>query len=520
MLWSLFLASRRWLAACLVVVNLIACGKSEPTRHPDILLITIATLRADRVGCYGHAAAATPAIDRLGVEGTRYEVCVVTVPITLPAHAAILTGRLPARLGVRNNGTYRLGAKAPTLAEELTRQGFATGAFVAAFPVAARFGLHRGFAHYDDTLPDQGANLFSYAERPAAAVVRAALEWLAAQDRARPVFVWVHLFEPHAPYTPPSPFDRLFADDPYDGEVVAADAAVGELLAGCRRLRPEGWLTALTSDHGEGLGEHGEDTHAFFLYETTLRVPLILHAPGRVPAHEVVAEPVGLIDLAPTILALAGIGDHHLAPDGIALDPGRSPPRRDLIAETLAGMECCGWSPAFSLRHSTQKVIRSARSQAFDLVADPNELHDLKTAEPPAWATRLLGSLEEHIRGLDTLDSPERVVRHLTPDERRKLTALGYIVGGVGKGDSSAMGSSLLRRMAELPAAADRLAAHVTVGEAQKLIAGGEYGAAVALLEPVLAENPAHTDARSLLAGSYSELGRQDEALRQYTLLV
>jgi arylsulfatase A-like enzyme/tetratricopeptide (TPR) repeat protein len=508
-----------WLAAW-VLVCLVGCGQQDLSQRPDILLITIDTLRADRIGCYGYTAAATPTMDRLAAEGTRYDYCVAPAPITLPSHAAIMTGQLPARLGVRNNGTYRLGSQPPTLAEVLAQNGYLTGAFVAALPVASQFGLDRGFVHYDDELPAQGSGLFRYAERPADAVVQAALAWLGGQKRQGPVFLWVHFFEPHAPYTPPPAFERAFAERPYDGEVAATDAALAELLAGCRRLRPDNWLTVLTSDHGEGLGEHGEQTHAFFLYESTLRVPLILHAPGEVPAGEVISEPVGLIDLAPTILELAGSDDRRLIPDGIALDPRRQPPRRDLVSETLAGMEGCGWSPAFSLRHGTQKVIRSARSRAFDLATDPGEQQNLLTAESPSWTDSLLVRVTRFIAGLDTLPPQDEVTRQLTAAERQKLLALGYVVGSADAGASSSPGSDMLQRMAELPDAEDRITAQANVEKAQELIRNADYLDAVALLEPVLTENSLNANARSLLAGCFRALERQPEAIAQYTLLV
>lgn len=513
-----------WLTVWALVVLAGGCGQPGDARRPDILLITIDTLRADRVGCYGYQPAATPTLDRLAAAGTRYAYCVAPAPVTLPSHASIMTGQLPARLGVRNNGTYRLGAGPTTLAEALARKGYATGAFVAAFPVAARFGLDRGFDHYDDELQGHGEGMFSYAERPAAEVTGSALDWVASRERGKPLFLWVHFFEPHAPYTPPAPFDRSFADQPYDGEVAAADAAVAELLVGCRRLRPDLWLTVLTSDHGEGLGEHGEDSHAFFLYETTLRVPLIMHAPGLIPTGEVVNEPVGLIDLAPTILNLAGITDHRVVSDGIALVPGQQPPRRDLISETLAGLECCGWSPAFSLRHGLQKVILSAQSRAYDLASDPGEQHDLLLSGSSTWVDALHRRATRFVAALDTMQGSAAaggdVTRQLTAAEKQQLTALGYVVGGGAGGQTAAPGSDLLRRMTELPDAGERLQAHGDVGQAQKLIGSGEYQAAIALLEPVLTENPLNSNARSLLAGSYRELGRHDEALAEFSWLV
>lgn len=516
--WPTTRSPARWFIVALLAVTCLACDGGQDRPPPDILLITIDTLRADRVGCYGYETAATPVMDRLAAEGIRYEYCQAAVPITLPSHAALLTGKLPASLGVRNNGTYRLGQDPTLLAEVLGGRGFATGAFVAAFPLASRFGLARGFDHYDDRIPDRGASQFDYPERPGTVVVAAALEWLAGQDSRRPVFLWVHLFEPHLPYAPPAPFDRSFVDNPYDGEVAAADAAVGQLLAGFSRIREEAPLTVLTSDHGEGLGQHQEPTHALFLFESTLRVPLILHAPGRVPAGEVVSEPVGLIDVAPTILALAGIREPTFNPDGVAVGPGHSPPRRDLIAETLAGFECCGWSPAFSLRHGEHKVVLSARPLAFDLASDPTEQDNRWSGERPVWAEQLQDRLEAHVALLESQADDEETTRRLTTDERRKLEALGYLTGGSQPAGFADRGG-LLRAMAELPDATERRQAFAAVTQAQKLVARSEYDQAITLVTPILAGNPRNSDARSLLAGCLAKLGRLDEAIAEFTLL-
>ncbi|MFH1843029.1 MAG: sulfatase-like hydrolase/transferase [bacterium] len=499
------------------------CGKETV---PDILLITIDTLRADRVGCYGYAAAETPTLDRLAAEGTRYEQCSAAVPITLPSHATILTGQLPARLGVRNNGTYRLGDEAPTLAEQLAAHGYLTAAFVAAFPVDARFGLARGFSVYDDECPGsgsgQGSGVFEYSERPGSEVVHAALEWLEGQSRQQPVFLWIHLFEPHHPYEPPAPWSDSLADRPYDGEVAAVDAAIAELLTGLDEIRSHPRLTLVTSDHGEGLGEHGELTHAFFLYETTLRVPLIVHQPGPVPAGRVVSEPVGLVDVAPTVLALAGLDPSPLVCDGIALDPAAEPPCRDLLAETLAGYESCGWSPSFALRRGASKVIRSARSRAFDLASDPDEMQELLSgAELPGWVPALLTDIDEQIVGLDSLEQAMSTgsasTRELTVEEQRRLNALGYVDGA--PSTTAQRPGGWLPLLEELPDPTERQAAYDSVTRAQQHILQEDYEAAIALLEPLLAENPANSWARSFLAGSLRELGRTEEAIAQFTRL-
>src|SRR5687768_9603817 len=247
----------------------------HPILNQNVLLITIDTLRADALGSYG-GRAATPALDRLAAEGVRFDFAHAHAVVTLPSHSSILTGQYPFQHGIRDNSGYRLGAKARTAATMLKGAGYATAAFVAAFPVHSRFGLNQGFDAYDDRFGETRApSDFEMPERPASAVVPLARAWIAAPPSRQPWFVWLHVFDPHAPYRPPPPFDTQYASRPYDGEVAATDAALAPLLD---QVRASGkpTLVVVTSDHGEALGDHGEGTHGLFAYESTLRVPLIV----------------------------------------------------------------------------------------------------------------------------------------------------------------------------------------------------------------------------------------------------
>ncbi len=489
-----------------------SCAKSVP---PDIFLITVDTLRADRLGCYGYGGASTPTFDALASRGLRFANCVSPVPITLPAHASILTGQLPLEHGVRNNGTYRLDAAIPTLAELLAESGYATGAFVGAFPLDSRFGLDRGFQVYDDDVTQPGSRVFDYSERPGGQVIARALNWLKTLGD-EPAFVWVHLFEPHAPYSPPPPFDTQFAGRLYDGEVAAVDAIVGEWLEKATSVRGRPRVVALTSDHGEGLGEHGEDTHSFFLYETTQHVPLILEGAG-VPTR-VENEPVGLWDVAPTLATLAGIDASRLSGSGIALPLESAPPSRELIMETMAGNESCGWSPMFAVRRGSRKAIRSARSWAFDLQADPVEQADLLSTAP--WASDLLSSLEANVRELVDASSGNETSadRQPTAAEQEALAALGY-AGAVPRG-ASPDSDALFAFMDERPDATERVDALKLATRAQGDIVAKRFLLAVQKLETVLEQNPHNAWARGMLAGSYRELGRVDDALAEFGRLV
>ena len=271
----------------------------------NVLLVTIDTLRGDALSSYG-GPARTPNIDAIAAAGVRFSFAHAQAVVTLPSHASILTGTYPFQHGYRENSGYRLKPGMPTLATILKGRGFATAAFVAAFPLDARFGLTPGFDVYDGRFDDLTGGGFTIVERPASAVVALATSWIDAQASGR-WLAWVHVYEPHAPYRPPPPFDREYADRPYFGEVAAADAALGPLFAAVRHsARPT--LVVITGDHGEALGEHGESTHGLFAYESTLRIPLIiaemapLKAAGSRSTGEVSDDPARHIDILPTIL--------------------------------------------------------------------------------------------------------------------------------------------------------------------------------------------------------------------------
>ncbi len=493
------------------LICMIVCGCANTATPPDVILITIDTLRADRVGCYGYSEALTPTMDRLAAEGRRYAHCVSPVPITLPAHASLFTGQLPLRHGVRNNLTYRLPPEIPTLAEAMRTRGYQCAAFVGAFPVDSRFGLDRGFAPYDDSFSGSELKMFDVQERAAPDVVESALAWLRQQPKETPVLMWLHFFEPHVPYTPPSQLAVRFADSPYDGEVAAADAALELLLAQWPRSRSR--LTLVTSDHGEGLGEHGEDTHSLFLFESTLRVPLIVHWPGEVAAGSVVQTPVGLIDLAPTILAWVG-GDPttQLQADGTVLAINGTTKPRELYSETLYGYEAFGWSPSFSLRAGQHKVFRSARSRAYDLTTDPDEETDLITRA--TWAAPLLSQLDSLVRAANN-GSSDRSSRQPSVQEAEALAALGYVQGAPPRVDDT-----LLQATHKRPDPTEQLGERKRVRRAMKLIRQRRHDEALSLLREVLAANEENGFARSLLAACLRDAGDSQGAIAMYEVEV
>jgi arylsulfatase A-like enzyme len=277
----------------------------------NVLLVTIDTLRGDALSSYG-GPARTPNIDAIAATGVRFSFAHAQAVVTLPSHASILTGTYPFQHGYRENSGYRLKPGMPTLATILKGQGFATGAFVAAFPLDARFGLTPGFDVYDGRFDDLTGGGFTIVERPASAVVALATSWIDAQAGGR-WLAWVHVYEPHAPYRPPPPYDREYADRPYFGEVAAADAALGPLFAAVRRsARPT--LVVITGDHGEALGEHGEETHGIFLYDETIHVPLLFKLP---------AEKAAVAALKKTLYLDQGFVLAHFALANLSLQRGK-----------------------------------------------------------------------------------------------------------------------------------------------------------------------------------------------------
>ncbi len=395
------------------------------TIDQNILLVSIDTLRADALGSYG-GRAATPNLDRLAREGLRFDFAHAHAVVTLPSHASILTGLLPFQHGVRDNAGYRLAAEVPTMATRLGAAGHEAGAFVGAFPLDSRFGLDAGFIVYDDRVGGSGQSSdFLIAERPAEAVVHAALQWLG--DRTDPWFAWVHLFDPHAAYVPPAPFDRQYADAPYLGEVAYTDRTLGPLFDAVRRA-PRPTLVIVTADHGEGLGDHGELTHGVLAYEPTLRVPLIVAQLG--PGTQAMGRPGGLrlparhIDLLPTVLdALA------LAPDpalpGLSLLPDADAVRagmpRPSYFEAMSASLNRGWAPLSGVIADGQKYIQLPLPELYDLADDPDE-----TANRADDAARV----QAMARRLDALRaSAPAPPDPVSPDVADRLRSLGYVVG-------------------------------------------------------------------------------------------
>ena len=369
----------RAVVSILLALLVIRCGQRE--RPPlNLILITLDTTRADHLGCYGSRSGASPNIDKLAARGVRFERVDSVVPLTLPSHATLLTGLRPQRHGLRLEGHGTLRTSIDTLSAVFSRRGFRTGAFVGSAMLDHRFGLGRGFGLYDDAvaLDPGGAPAGLDAERPAGAVADSALAWLR-ETGTRPFFAWIHFYDAHAPYAPPQQYESRFASTPYDGEIAYVDSQVARVVdyvdrAGLR----EQTVIAIVGDHGEGLGEHGESTHGLLLYESTLRVPLIIAAPSL--RARVVREAISTSDVPPTLAALAGVPMNVVRLDGRDLSAnllnGREPSPRDIPSQTQYP-EAFGWSRLGSFRRDGKKLISGARDELFNLDRDPHETKDI-----------------------------------------------------------------------------------------------------------------------------------------------
>ncbi len=524
------MGARLLAALWLAVFAALACSRA-PERA---VLVTIDTLRADRVGCYGDSVAATPVLDAVAGKGVRFAVAISPAPLTLPTHATLLTGLDPPRHGVHHNGTFRLEQDLPTLAERLRDQGLATAAFVSAYVLDRDFGLARGFDRYDDRMsaerPEGEASFV--AERRADATVDAALAWLAAAPER--FFLWVHLYDPHAPQRPPEPWASRFALDPYAGEVAFADEQLGRLLAALEERHDDGrTLLVVTSDHGESLGDHGEPTHAYGLYDATQRVPLLVRGPG-VPRARVVETPVRLVDVAPTVLALLGAPPLEGA-DGRSLVPlwrGSAAAAPGVAyLETLATRFDMGWSPLFGVRSVRWKYIRAPRPELYDVAADPAERRNLAESEPERVA-ELDALLTERLAEA----APATPNRSVSAEERARLEALGYVLGRdaelalrLGEVDGPNPRDFLADLRARHDAnrligagrpleALERLAGIESAGPDVERLRGlaslnaGDAAGAEAAFRRAIAQNPLRQENHHLLGLALARLERLDEA--------
>lgn len=521
-------------------------GAEGQRASPNLVLVTLDTTRADHLGCYGADGDSTPVLDRLAARGTRFARALTPSPLTLPAHASLLTGLAPRAHGLRDNGIGSLPDDVPTLATVLAERGYATAAFVASRVLDRRFGLDRGFAVYDDAMAAERLGEFGYPERDAAAVTEAALGWLAERPKEKPFFLWVHYYDPHAPYAPPAHFRNYSRKQgthgDYAGEITYVDTEVGRLLAAL----PDGGagtVVAAVGDHGESLGEHGEDGHGIFLYGATLHVPLILAGPG-VGADEVHEDLVGTVDLAPHLLGLLGTGsakgkEKPQAGDaGGALASGRRlGDARHAFSETHMPANAYGWAPLAAVTDAGHRLIRAPEPELYDLTADPAERRNVVRERRKVFV-RLAEVLRQHEthtakRDADAVAADEELARTL-----RSLGYLGGASGGEGDGIDPKEGIELLDEFER----AKRLLAAGSLDEALGVLtrlvernpsnvpflnrlasaqlAAGQGEAAIATYRRAIERNPTLDFTHLQLAETYLRLGRREEAIAEYRVVV
>ncbi len=399
-------------------------------RH--VVLISIDTCRADRLGCYGYPRDTTPRIDALAGQGFLFRNALAHVPLTLPSHSSMLTGTIPPTHGVHDNLRFRLGSANVTLAEWLQERGYATAAVIGSYVLDRRFGLNQGFDHYDDDMGESAVEGHA-AERRGSKISRLAIDWLE-HHHDEPFFLFLHFFDPHRHYVPPEPFRSTFADDPYAAEIAYADKCIGQVIDKLKQLGiDDETLVVVTSDHGEMLGEHGEQTHGYFIYDSSVRVPLIFRPPNRRGAA-VIEEQAALIDIVPTICGLLGI---EAPPDVQGIDlsgffAGRDVPAMDrpLYCESLTPTKYDA-NALTGVVHGRWKYIQATRAELYDLENDPGESNNL--VEQEQQRTRLM---QAHLRRV--LDTQQRVTDGgMAADEeaRRRLESLGYVSGGASGAD-------------------------------------------------------------------------------------
>ena len=479
----------------------------------NVVLITLDTTRADRIGAYGARDVETPALDRLAAEGVLFDEAVSVAPLTLPAHASIFTGKFPPEHGIRDNGGFFLGPAQVTLAEVLKARGYRTGAFVGAYVLDSKWGMDQGFETYVDDFDVGGAKGVSLGsiQRPANEVIDKALPWIDGA-KSSPFFAWIHLYDPHTPYRAPEPFLSRYERHPYNGEIAFTDSQVDRVLAQLRSLGLyDRTLVVVTGDHGESLGEHGESTHGFFIYNSATRVPLIIRTPFSGITSRRVADPVRSVDIMPTVLELLGIS--MPAPvSGTSLVPLLTGRARELAleaySEAMYPLHHYGWSDLRALRSGRYKVIDAPRPELYDLERDPAEATNL-FSERQALGDRMIAQLRQMENGFNRTEAGLPAA-DVDPEARERLAALGYV------GSFVASASDPRSDRADPK---DKIHLFNKLGAATELARGESpddkraFAKIVAMLDEVLREDPAVIDAWFMLGTQHLRRGDPKQAV-------
>jgi arylsulfatase A-like enzyme/Tfp pilus assembly protein PilF len=482
----------------------------------NVVVVTLDTTRADRLGAYGQAtAAATPVFDRLAGEGVLFEQAMTSAPLTLPAHATMFTGGFPPQHGVRDNGGFFLAADATTLAERFAARGYRTGAFVGAYVLDSKWGLDQGFEHYVDDfdLTKVKALSLGNVSRRADAVVDLALPWLQSVA-GQPFFAWLHFYDAHAPYDAPEPYRSQYAAQPYNGEVAFADAQLGRIVEFLERGGLlERTVVVVLGDHGESLGEHDEGTHGFFVYDTATRVPFLIRAPFTRTTGRRVVGLVRTADLMSTVLDLVGAaaGD-PVAPAGRSLVPlmtgDGTALAADGYAEAMYPLHHYGWSALKAIRDDRYKLIDAPRPELFDLQADPGETVNLYDRERDV-ANRLQRALRAMETGFERAAAGPPPPAEVDPETRARLASLGYVSSFVAT--EAAVG--VVRADPK-----DKIALFNLMSEARNVAQDepASLQTTIALLQKVVAEDAQVIDAWFNLGNVHFRLGAHEEAIQYF----
>ena len=481
-----------------LAILLTGCRAERPAAvsfpKAPVILISIDTLRSDHLPVYGYRGVATPNIDRLRRDSVLFEKAYSHCPMTLPAHISMLTGLLPSEHEVRNNVGYRFDAsRFPNLPQLLESHGYETAAAVSSYVLRADTGMSAMFSRYDDDIPVGTEGASSSYQRSGSAAVRFARDWIG-QRRTSPFFFLLHLYEPHAPYDPPEPFRSRYKNA-YDGEVAASDALVGELLDELTRIGLyEKAIIILTSDHGEGLMDHGEDQHGILLYREAIQVPLIVKLPANAHKGESVFTEAQHVDIPPTVLDLLGLeGTRSWRGLSLMKVLSNRTRGRSIYSETYYPRIHLGWSELRSLVSDGKHYVSSPRPELYDLTKDPGEKRDL-IAGDRRTAARLKAELQ-------SIPAGSKRLGHIDPEEVKKLAALGYI------------GNPQEREGGVLPNPRDEIRSLAEIKKAFKAADERRFELAVALLRGLLEKNPNMTDISEKLGEALVASGRYEEAI-------
>jgi len=482
---------------------------AAPIAAPNVVVITIDTLRADHLGCYGYKQIRTPNIDALAADGARFERAYTAVPVTLPSHTVMFTGTYPMLSGMHDFAANKLSPTQPTLASVLKEHGYATAAVIGSAVLDSRFGLNRGFDFYYDHFDFnrlQESNLEEM-ERPGNLVADVTLDWLG-KNYSKKFFVWMHLYDPHYPYRPPAPYAAEYKDRPYDGEIAFADAQVGRLI---RFLKSKGLyantLIILSGDHGESLGEHGEKTHGFFIYNATLHVPFLIHLPGAA-SPRVVPDLVSLADMMPTVLQTLKVNipsqvqGRNLLP---LIRTKEHDEARSLYAETFLPRLHFNWSELRGVETTNYHFIDAPKPELYDLAKDPGETQNLfaeKKAVGEEMRARLAALIRQYSAGQELAEKTG-----LDPALMERLKSLGY--AGFSGG-----GSPTITNRA-LPDPKDRVQVYELISDAIAESQHGDYPSSTEKLNLALKTEPDSVPVRYLLGLNYYRMHEFSNAVAQ-----